>query len=176
MPRLHNANHEKMAQAYAKEAIKSEGKVNNTKIYQKVYKGVTPLTARSEASVVLARPSVAQRINEIIALKNRPEEISEDLANLRQANKEVFAPNGQIVEVRDNATRLGAVQTCLRVAGAFGQDVQQDNRQITFNLGSPNNIDNKGSNDNLGGLGLLTQAVDKLASLTNKLRLDRETA
>lgn len=160
MPRLKNPNREKFAQVYAKELINndSNGKVSATKVYAKVYKA--PLnSAASSGSNMLKNPNVQTRIQEIIAAKNSAEDISEDLAKLRKANKEVFDPLGRVVEVVDNATRLGAVQTCLKVANAFSDQPVQDNRQVNFNL-----------KVETGFLEGLSQTIEKLAGLNEILK------
>lgn len=163
MPRLKNANHEKLARLYAKEAIETGGKVVKTKIYRKVYKEANYNSARSIASTVLAKPDIQLRISEIIAQKNSPEDLSADLANLRQANKQVFDPEGNLVEIRDNQTRISAVQTAIKVIGGLNEP-HTENKTINFNLMTQGN----GSSSN-GILDSLLNAVNKLSGLNDKL-------
>lgn len=183
MPPLKNPNHEKLARAYAKEALQNGGKVVKTRVYQKVYKEASYDSARSTASQALARPLIKERIQEIIARHNPADDVARDLADLRHARKEVFDPKGAIVEVVDNPTRLGAVQTCLKVAEAFQSDrgALQDNRTVNFNiLGAIGNAQDQGIGNDQGpnnpsfeqkrGLfDVLSQTVDKLAALTASL-------
>lgn len=141
MPRLKNPNHEKMAREYARQALKNEGRVVKADVYQTVYREASYNTARTEAPQLLAKPNVQARIQEIISLKNPAEEISIDLMNLRKANKEIVDKEGNIHEVKDNATRLGAVNTCVKVLGGFGNDGSTiDARSVHFNMNNGTGI------------------------------------
>lgn len=165
MPRLKNPNHEKLAQTFAKESLQATGKVIKTRVYQKVYKDASYDSARAEGPRLLATPAIQARIQEIIASKNHPEDIAEDLSNLRKATKEHVTPTGQIIEVKDNSTRLGAVQTCLKVMGGFSDQPPQDNRQIIFNLKAEE-----------GFLQALSQTIEKLGVLNEKLGQEPKNA
>lgn len=158
MPPLKNPNHEKLARAYAHESMTNSGKVVKTKVYQKVYKESTYNSARASASQMLSRPIIQARIQEIIGKNNTPDQISENLADLRVATRQVFDPEGNLVEVKDNNTRLGAVQTCLKVMGAFQEQPVQDNRQITFNIGQDTAFFDR-----------LSNTIEKLSGLNERL-------
>lgn len=186
MPRLKNANHEKVARIYAEESLQSGGKVVKTNVYQRVYKGSSYDSARTSAPQLFAKPAVQARIQEIISKRNSEDDISEDLALLRRATKDHVTNTGAIIEVRDNTTRLGAVQTVLKVMGAFQPEaIPQDNRQVIFNLNgqdsnqssntSPQSSNGSASSNNdgaLGFLGSLSNIVEKLGDLNRQLGID----
>lgn len=161
MPRLKNPKHEKLAQTYVKEVTK-DPQVTQAEVYQRVYRNVLPKSASSQGSITLNKPNIQLRIQEIIAQRNTPEDISSDLAALRYANKQVFDPEGNIIEIRDNQTRLGAVQTVLKTMNAFTEE-KQDNRTINqFTI-----------TQNVGFLDGLSRAIDKLAGLNEKLSIEQ---
>lgn len=165
MPRLKNPKHEKLAQVYVKEVLK-DPQITKGEIYHKVYRNVKESSANSQGSLVLKKPEIQLRIQEIIASKNTPEDISADIAELRKATKQVFDPEGNIVEIRDNQTRLGAVQTVLKTMNAFQDQTINDNRTVNFNL-------NTNSSESNGFLSSLSNAMDKLAGLNDKLAIER---
>jgi len=134
MPRLKNGNHEKLARVIAKELISNEGQVNQTLAYQKVYQHASYNSARATAPVVLAIPCVKERIQDLVLAHNPPEEISKDLANLRRADKEILNSDGEIIEVRDNPTRLGAVALCLKVSGIGNGELNINNNTLNINI------------------------------------------
>lgn len=180
MPRLRNPNHEKLAKEYVKEAIANNGKVIKTQVYHAVYKNATRESARSTAPGALANPLVKARIDELIAFRNPPEAISADLAELRQATKDHVTATGQIIEIRDNTTRLGAIQTVLKVTGAYNDQPVVDQRSVTFNIeGSQNSPDvsNTASGDKVNSLNgekggvfnSLSHIIEKLGALTDRL-------
>lgn len=180
MPRLQNANHEKLAKEYVKEAIANNGNVVKTDVYQKVYKNATRDSARSTAGQILAKPDVKARIDELIAHRNPPEQIGMDLEALRHATKTVFAPDGSMVDIKDNPTRLGAVQTVIKVLGGYNDQPVVDQRSVTFNIeGSQNSPDvsNTASGDKVNSLNgekggvfnSLSHIIEKLGALTDRL-------
>jgi hypothetical protein len=136
LPRLKNPNHEKFAQAVSKKIANPEERFIAVQEYKKVYPNSSYSAAKSSATHLLSNPNLQSRIKEIILSKNSPKEISEDLAELRKANKEIVTKDGSLVEVRDNTTRLGAINTILRAVDVFGGDStinnNVDNRKITL--------------------------------------------
>lgn len=162
MPRLKNPNHEKFAQVAVKELINNEGKFIATKAYKTVYKDAQPNSAATAGPRLLQNVEVQSRIQEIVLSKNSPDEISADLAVLRRANKEIFDPKGNIVEVIDNSTRLGAVNTVLKVIGAFN-DPDGGDKHVHFHM----------SNE---AVDRLKQACDAMQAITQRLQLNHDDA
>lgn len=167
MPRLKNPNHEKLAREYVRE-LNDKGKVVNGPLYSKVYRNASLKSATAQGSMLLRKPDIKQRIQEIIDIHNSDHDLSLDLKELRQATKQVFDPEGNLIEIKDNTTRLGAVQTVLKTKQAFNDSPSQDNRSITFNIGNKDNAEI--SNRYLDSL---SNAVNRLIDLNSKLNTEQ---
>lgn len=167
MPRLRNAKHEKLAQTYVKEKTK-DPETTQAEVYSKVYRNASPISARSYGSVLLNNPQIAGRIQEIINQHNSDEDCSKDLAELRKATKQVFDPEGNLVEVKDNVARANALQMAFKAKQAFQESVTTiDNRQITFNQGQT-------KEESGMYLDSLSNAIERLTQLNNKLNTEQK--
>lgn len=154
MPRLQHASHEAFAKEYASELSNGKPAIGR-KIYKKVFANTSNVSADASASRLLSSVKVQDRIQEIIGLKNPPEKISDKLAELIDAKKQSVGQDGQIIELKDNSTQLGAINTWCKIMGVNGQEGSvTDARSVHFNIENGTNI-------------LFDSMIKKLDSLCN---------
>jgi hypothetical protein len=153
---LKNPRHEAVAQLKAKAYLDPVNALSDYKIVQEVY-GYSPKVAGSSAHAIMENSGIPERVQDIVAAHNPPEEISRDIAALRRAKKDHVTSRGKVIEIRDNATRLGAVTLCAKALGMLNDAPAIDARSI--------NVVNISASD----APLIADALAKLERLAAKL-------
>ena len=128
MPPLKNKRHEKFLQTLPKVNF------NATKAYKKVYHQSSSDSARSSAPVILASPSIQNRLAEILQANGLGEEaIKDTIKETRLANKPVIC-DGTITDwYPDHTIRLEAVKFASKIFGYTDKE-NQSSGNSTVNI------------------------------------------
>ena len=130
-----NSNQRKFLRRVKNSIVSDSHKVNATEEYQAVYECNSRPAAQVNASQILNNPIAQSYLATILLRDCTPEDLSSKLVGLTEAEKDHVLPTGSIIAIRDNNTRLSAIQTILKVTGALRDgDTNIDARSINFNI------------------------------------------
>jgi len=138
------------------------GIVNATKIYSEVYEQENLKAAQVAASRLLAKPEAQRTLADYLAVDYPKHKRSKRLTELADAKKDHVLQDGEIVEIRDNATSIRALELLARVDGDIKDGDTIDARSVHYTV-TPDEA------EKLGAL------AEKLASLRAKAQAKRVT-
>ena len=130
MPPLKNIRHEKFARA----VVKHNG--NQTEAYKEISPNIDYDSAKVRASQTLTKANVRERVLEILNSQQRTSlpNVIEQVAQDTDCMKEVLDAKGNVVELRDNQTRIRAKELLLNLHGALERKEQAEQERITINI------------------------------------------
>jgi len=144
MPKLANIKHEQ----FCKTLVKENG--HQAKSYKKIYPTVKDNTSRVNSSALMHREDIRTRVYEILdsSKETSVEGLLEKMAVLTKANKEIVCDK-DLVEVRDNPTRMESIKTLLKIRGVMNNSdaVSITNAtQLNFNVLDETKLSNIANN------------------------------
>ena len=92
-----------------------------TQAYRLSHPNASYDTCRTAGSQTLARDDIQSRIKSLMEKGRLPEKALARVGQLVDANKTIIDTNGGHHSIDDNAIRLGASQTLLKVAGVYSE-------------------------------------------------------
>ena len=147
--------------ALARNLIKTQG--NQTKAYMMTYPKANEVSARKNASRVLAmKPEIKHYMTEVLDRKGMSiDSLAGKLKKLLIAKRSIVMSTGEVIKVEDNSARMNALTTAFKLHGQLQNQttINKDQRSINIDLS------NRSPED-------VSALMQKMSELNSALALD----